>query len=275
MNIINGLKPINYVKFKSSIPEYEDDGVLGCSDSYSQAIREKIRRDDYTHTIPEINSHYTGSLNESQLAALLDYYAPKFDVKDTDSILKLPNVSKAQNVTKRTRKILNIYRGETLEDKPDWMLETVKRAGVKTVIDLVDFGDYYKEKIENAGLNYYCYPIERYVDSHSTPNKEKKDKLIEFIKEMQKDNIYIACSCGTDKTYIGLLLNNAFNPQFNTGANLTSEAHEFSRNVDTFIRSVYPYMTEEDKKSIGWTPAFEEDFKRRYNKDLSDDYCFL
>ena len=38
--------------------------------------------------------------------------------------------------------------------------------------------------------------------------------------------------------------------------------------VMNFARSVYPYMTEDDKISMGWTPEFEEQVKEKLSDNI-------
>lgn len=281
MKVINFNQSNYYPKFKSSIPEYKDDGVLGCSDTFSQLQRERFRREDYPHTIPEVNSlSYGGTLSDRELRDMLDYLAPKHDkskVIDRESIFSLSSKRIYRAFPPIDGKDFNVYRGSTLYGSSPEVYETVKNAGVETVIDLSDFGKDYKEEIENAGMKYYSYPIRLYVWNNSRRDRKfQKDKLIDFIKTVQEGNIYIGCSSGSWQTGHAMMLNNLFNPQIRDRAKmLPEERFNHLETIYDFAEEVYPYMTEEDKKSIGWTPEFEERFKRKINNFNSSETPFF
>ena len=154
----------------------------------------------------------------------------------------------------------NIYRGETLYDAGDEAFKIIKKAGIKTVIDLDNKEDF-KEQVENAGLNYYCFDIYGHIDNPQVPDTEKKDSVVDFIKEMQKDNIYICGNDGLPKVDEAVMINNLLNPNFQGGAWLSCYAPERSEHVEDLVKRLYPLMTEDDKISMGWTPKFEKRFQ--------------
>lgn len=162
----------------------------------------------------------------------------------------------------------NIFIGEGLYygDVPScvtrYCIEILKEAGIKTVIDLEHVGGKYKEIVEDTGLKYYGYSVSDNVFSDNYRNNEKKDKLIDFIKEMQKDNIYVSGNTVMRRD-IAALINQFFNPNFNGRARLSRDFIEFVSHVESFAKEIYGCMTPEDKKSIGWTREFEDDFKKR------------
>ncbi len=168
----------------------------------------------------------------------------------------------------------NIFIGSAIYDDFDYhfddinssntptCLEILKKAGIQTVIDLDNVGGKYKELVKNAGLKYYGYSVSDNVLLNRYENKKCKDNLVDFVKEMQKDNIYI--SGYTVRTRdIAALINFKFNPKFDGGVRLSRDFIESVHSTNRFARKMYDYMTEEDKKSIGWTPEFEKQFKEK------------
>ena len=145
------------------------------------------------------------------------------------------------------------------------MLKKLKQAGIKTVINLGQYGDLYKEKMEKAGFKYVDYDIYHYftggILGGQTNIPEKKEKLIEYIKTMQDEYCYIGCEFGTYRTDAAVFLNNLFNPKVKRNCKIYSP--EMVGFVTVFANLIYKNMTPEDKKAIGWTPEFEEEFKQK------------
>ena len=147
----------------------------------------------------------------------------------------------------RPGKLIHSYRGQSLEDTPAYCLEVLKKAGIKTVIALAG-NDFYKEKVEKAGLEYFDFrvdnrfwnndafkdkaiamkSIESYLRRDLPPEKirfylDRKSetfdnnvadfnkKFIEFINKMKGDYCYIGCEYGTFRTDEALTLNFIFN----------------------------------------------------------------
>lgn len=174
-------------------------------------------------------------------------------------------MSNLSNISTTSRYTPNIYRGSTLYDSPDWVLEKLKKAGIKTIINLGDYGESYKKKIEKAGFEYVDFSISlmRY---HYIDDEQKKDKLIKFIKSMRKEYVYMGCECGTYKTDAAVFFNNLFNPKVKGYCKIYYP--EMVNDVPQIADEIYMNMTDEDKKSIGWTPEFEEKFKEKLAKML-------
>ncbi len=142
-------------------------------------------------------------------------------------------------------------------------LEILKKAGIKTVIDLDYIGGKYKELVENAGFKYYGYSVHENLVSNNYRNKEKKDNLIDFVKEMQKDNIYMSgYTVGTRDS--AAIINAMVNLNFDGRVRLSRDFIEVVDYTESFVKKMYDLMTTEDKKSIGWTPEFEKQFKEKW-----------
>ena len=172
---------------------YSDDGIIGYDDAISEQKRQYIREHYDEWRMPFQSIYDKGS-------RLSDYQVKQI----TDRWEKYHNIQKIPGT--------NIYRGQTLVDKTKELYK-LKQKGIKTIIDLVGYGNEYKEAILNAGFDYYTYNI--YENWWNINDFEPKhvDKLVDFILKMQQENIYIACQHGANDTDIAFILNDFFNPK--------------------------------------------------------------
>ena len=95
---------------------------------------------------------------------------------------------------------------------------------------------------------------------------EKKNKLISFIKAMQKEYVYMGCEYGTYKTDAAVMINNLFNPKVKGYCKIYSP--EMISDIPQIADEIYLNMTEKDKKELGWTPEFEQQFNKKIEKLL-------
>ena len=152
-----------------------------------------------------------------------------------------------------------IYRGQTLVDKPSELL-SLKSKGIKTVIDLVGYGETYSQKVADAGMKYYCYPIyENWWDRFDFTERNYIEELVKFIEKMQEGNIYIGCQHGSNDTDIALILNDFFNPKLEDKCKTKIPASDFTYNLN----SIYDALTSKDKMKLGWTKEFEQRLIKR------------
>lgn len=248
----------NFIAFKSNI--YDDENVLGFDDAISKERRTFIREHYNEYKMP-YQSLYEKEprLEEYQLNKLIDFFAKKPKNINGEDIYHLP-LSNVRNISGSKRYTPNIYRGSTLYDAPDWVIDKIKESGIKTVVDLAGYGDLYKNKLEEHGLEYASF----YLDPgsfHFVDKNSKKDELIKFIKTMQKEYIYMGCEYGTYKTDAAITLNTLFNPKVK-GPCRVGSSFEIGY-VWRVANELYELMTPKDKKEIGWTPEFEKLFKEK------------
>ena len=98
------------------------------------------------------------------------------------------------------------------------------------------------------------------VNIWSDKSRKSIDQFIDFIKFMQKDNVYIGCACGTYRTDFAVMLNSLFNPAAN---------YDYVSNVIDELQAVenlFHNLTESDKLKMGWSKAFDSQFLHRLNK---------
>ena len=255
------IQPVSLYK----IPSFKsnDDNIIAYDDEISQERRKFIREIHEYETMPYYSIYENEPrLDEYEMHKLLNFFVNKPKKIDGDVMSEL-NIPNLHNISRSLRYTPNIYRGATLYDAPDWVLEKLKDAGIKTIINLGDYGESYEEKMKRAGFEYFDFDIRRMRDRHFNP-KEKKDKLIEFIKTMQKEYIYMGCECGTYKTDAAVKFNNLFNPKVKIACKIYSP--EMISDIPDIAEDIYQNMTPEDKESIGWTPEFEENFRDKISQ---------
>ena len=232
MNIIS-LQNNAITSFKS----YQDDGIIGYDDSISKDRRNAIRE------------HYNS------------WHMPYQSIYDknhrlTDYQMQLIIKNLEENHEMQRIKGTSIYRGQTLVDKPH-CLHNLKNFGINTVIDLVGYGKYYEDSVKEAGLKYHTYNIYENWWNNLEVRPRHIEKLVNFICEMQKGNIYIGCEHGSNDTDIALILNNFFNPLFENKEAKTKimpNDSDFPIKLNIF----YDNMTKQHKQKMGWTKEFEQ-----------------
>ena len=181
-------------------------------------------------------------------------------------IFKLP-VEYVHELSKSRFYRPNVFIGSALFDdvfntcNTPVCIEIAKKAGIRTIVDL-DNGTSgkYKEVVENAGLEYYSFPVRR-CTSEEQNKKVLREELVNFIKKMQEDNIYVGSDSWMSRD-TAAYLNFYFNPKFDSVHISTFENVDMNKSL---ARKMYSYLTDEDKKSIGWTPKYEENFKQKLN----------
>ena len=218
---------------------YQDDGIICYDDPAFQEIRNSIREhyNKWHYDIPYKSIYEKGEkLNATQLQLMISNLEKYHEMQKVDDNL-------------------NIYRGQTLVEKPYYLYD-VKNKGVKTIIDLVGYGEGYEEEVKRTGLNYYCYDIYENWWSKIDFDSEDIKKLIDFIKVIQKGNVYIACQHGANDTDIAIILNDFFNPMLSEKVKTTIPANDADFPIK--LNMIYDAFTKIQKKKLGWTKEFEQ-----------------
>lgn len=229
---ISPIKFNNYVSFKS----YQDDGIIGFDDSVSQERRNYIREHYESWRMP-YSSIYEQEHRKTdyQIKQVTSSWGKHHDIE------QIPGT--------------NIYRGQTLVERP-YKLYDLKNRGIKTVIDLVGYGEGYKKEAEQVGLKYYTYNIFDNWWSKINFNSEDIEKLVNFIKTLQKDNIYIGCQHGANDTDIAFILNDFFNPKLEGKIKTTILPTDSDFPIK--LNAIYDSLTSVQKKKLGWTKEYEQ-----------------
>lgn len=179
--------------------------------------------------------------------------------------LNIPNFALLEN---------NGARGESLSSKKNRkFIIPVKKCGIKSVIDLRDkyTSGKYKDMCNNAGLNYYNFPI----DSHSIEDRRIIESLSEMFDVINDGNFYIACAQGLHRTDIALALNYLFNPKSKDVPVMYGHFRDSGFKYDDIARrinSIYKNINEDDLKRMSWgsSSSFEKEFILRKKKFLED-----
>ena len=222
----------------TSFKSYQDDGVIAYDDAVSQERRNYIREhyNSWHYDVPYKSVYEKGNkLTVTQLQSML------CDLEKYHGVQKIDGT--------------NIYRGQTLVEKPYYLYD-IKNKGVKTVIDLVDYGATYKQEVEKAGMDYYVYNIYENWWNKIDFDKEDIKKIVDFIKVMQKDNIYVGCQHGANDTDIAFIINDFFNPKLAGKVKTTIPASDADFPIK--LNMIYEAFTNAQKKSLGWTKEFEQ-----------------
>lgn len=248
----------NFIAFKSNI--YDDENILGFDDDISRQNREFIREHYNEYKMPYQSIYEKeGRMTEYQMDILLKTLMNKPRKVDSDSII---NGVEAYNLRSIGN---NSYRGSTLSDSPI-SLKTLKKAGIKTVIDLAGYGGY-KNKVEDAGLNYFKFnmkssdqPFLYNMWCHSVfdngvgrNDRTFIDDFVKLIQTMQKGYCYIGCEFGTKDTSDALLLYDIFSPKGDKKEIYFDDKRQLNK-----IEVLYSKLTDKDKKLMGWTEEFDK-----------------
>ena len=117
-------------------------------------------------------------------------------------------------ISKLRRLDTKTYSGETLENRPE-ILNKLRSYGIKTVVDFrSEAGNNYKKECENAGLEYFQFPLS-HTKSFSQDveiNDEFVCKLKKLFEVFNRGDAYLGCKWGIDRTNLGLMLNYLLNP---------------------------------------------------------------
>lgn len=92
-------------------------------------------------------------------------------------------------------------------------------------------------------------------------NKNLTKTLVEFIKKMQTDNVFVGCHFGTDTTDTALMLNQYLNP-------LSKDKSFYAIKLDQLdtILDFCDEATPAQKKEIDWTEEFETNLRKKVRK---------
>ena len=98
------------------------------------------------------------------------------------------------------------------------------------------------------------------LDELNIWNNNKRDfinQFVNFIRDMQEENVLIGCAFGTDRTSEMLMLDYFFNPK---GENSASYSRIPDAEDLVHMKNLYNNLTPEDKEKMGWDEEFDDDF---------------
>ena len=150
----------------------------------------------------------------------------------------------------------------------NWLLDKVREAGVKTIIDLrtADQTDRYYHNVMEAGMEYHSIPI----DSKATDVHQIIASLPRLFELMDRGNFFMACAMGRHRTDIAIALYYVFHPTVPIDTVPEMKGH---RNVEkkefryddiaARLNSVMTSMTIEERDMLGLDAGYETEFKCR------------
>ena len=284
------------ITFKSTIADKKyttKPNVLGYDDSCSQDTRAGIREfqeKKYFETSNILSSDYR--LSEHEFKKLVSKMASKPKETNYRSVVSMP-VANVEAINE------NSYRGASLVDDLK-CVKTLKKSGIERVVDLVGY-EKYKNAVLKEGMEYLhpqlgswsnwfdeaCFHTKEslfisrfwYITDPKEKEKAKADfefeyprdvaktkaEIVNFIKFMQKDYLYIGCAYGTYQTDEALLVDYFLNPK--TKVEVMPKASELDL---VAIKNLYANLTPEDKKEMGWDEDFDKNFLKRVAFEIEE-----
>lgn len=273
------------LSFKSNNEEWNVFGF----DYGGQEKRDYIRKWREDNYMPYQSIYEKeGRMSEYQLRNLLAQFVRKPLVLNNEKLLKigLYNLETLGNT--------NSARGAMVKGYELEKLAMLKDAGIKRIASLMQCSEL-EETCKELGLEYLYFDLNSNApcmeDEHTIEQKSRSfwqnianvkdeetlklrinydlekwrqnseksiEKLVEFVRFMQKDNVYIGCACGTYRTDFAVLLNQLFNPL----ANYTCEMSNSLFNTDP-CKNLFKNLTEVHKLKMGWSKSFEKQFLSR------------
>lgn len=161
----------------------------------------------------------------------------------------------------------NGVRGRTLSGaSKGWLMEKVKEAGIKTIIDLrtADATEKFNKKVVYTGLDFHHIPM----DCHNTDVRTIIESLPELFCLLDKGDFYIACAMGRHRTDIAIATYYVFHPivPFNNVPEMRGHRKngkfrndDIARRLNCIMRS----LTDEDCKMLGLSEDYVAEFTRR------------
>lgn len=160
-------------------------------------------------------------------------------------------------------------RGRTMSGRgSNWLLEKVREAGVKIIIDLrtADHTDRYDRNVAEAGLEYHSLPI----DSKNTDVHQIIGSLPLLFELMDRGNFYIACAMGRHRTDIAIALYYVMHPSVpfeevpEMRGHRCPEKKQFRvDDIAARLNSILKAITPAELAALGLPPDYEAEFLRR------------
>lgn len=171
-------------------------------------------------------------------------------------------------------------RGRTMSGRgSNWLLEKVRNAGVKVIIDLrtADHTDRYDRNVVAAGLEYHSLPI----DSKSTDSHQIIASLPLLFRLMDDGNFYISCAMGRHRTDIAIALYYVLHPSvpFASAPEMKGHRDEEKKtfrfdDIAARLNSIIKSITPEELSALNLPPDYATEFNRRKKHLLSQNSHF-
>ncbi len=135
----------------------------------------------------------------------------------------------------------------------------LKKMKVKTIISLsYDCSS----ECRQAGLKYFGFDIpnsNQYDYNNLKDQEEIAKNTCEFFEFINKGNFFIGCNSGKGKVNKALYLNALLNPKFD---DKKIDIYEMSKETAWEFLKIHQFLSEKDKKKLGYTEEFEKRIKK-------------
>lgn len=158
-------------------------------------------------------------------------------------------------------------RGRTLSGRGShWLLQRVRDAGVKVIIDLrtADQTDRFAREVRQAGMEYYSIP----VDSRQTDVHRIIASLPLLFRLIDRGGFYLSCAMGLHRTDIALALYYVFHPSVPLAEVPEMRGHRTEgsfrcEDIAARLNSVMKALTADERCALGLGQDFEKEFQLR------------
>ncbi len=214
--------------------------------------------------------------NELQTKPIAPSIKPQLSIDSKYYMLGLP-------VKYKDGKIMNICTN--LKDTPDfnglrgktplsgkkqavnWRVKAIKKAGIKSVIDLRTTGECSKaalEALNNNGLTYINFPVE-----DMSWEAKSLNSITSFINTVNQGDYYVGCANGEARTDLAIAINYLLNPKAkNYPRFYFAKANTRGVVIKNNIRQILNLITENPQIVKDWGYNSYEDFKEKFSKKI-------
>ncbi len=199
---------------------------IGYADAYTEKYMDYLREHILSQALPP-KELYSGRMSKFELNNFLEKL--------------LPPIIKNKNLPKADLEKLKSYNISKIEG----MQNSYRGPRVYSDIKILE-----PLKLKLVFADYVVDDVMQEMDTN---------KLVEFIKTMQSDSIYIGCLFGTDRTDEALLINQYFNP-------LSRDTNRYPINgIGTLgvFEDILNKLTPVQKKEMCWTQEFETKLRKK------------
>lgn len=218
-----------------------------------------------------------------------------FELSNSHNSVKNINLEKIKALDIKNLRLLNsnIISGGTFAIKPDNELKLLKNTGIDTIIDFrIDAEKNFAGKCKKEGLKYILFPLDDVI-SRNNPNYFTKqtnkqtiikpefiNKLKEYFKVMNNNNVYVGCHYGIDRTNIGLVLNYLLNseyqgypPEIKTWPG-EQKKRVLNLNIKA-VKKIFKSLTDEQKQNLGLELEYQKALAEKISKLIRQNHATL
>lgn len=242
-----------------------------------------------TITNNNLKKDYNTTNNSTNLNNLPHYritFQAKYPYKKVNNDIALNQILIDKLKIKNLRKLdNNNISGPTFATRPDSDLISLKKAGIKRIIDFrAEAEQSFMKKCKSLNLEYFNFPLDHYGRLKDSPyfesiNENKTVVSDKFVKNLNKfinmsndGNAYMGCYYGVDRTNMGVLFDYIFSNKEKSTPKLLHWAEASKKSVVNkdlkIIRKIARRLTPEQKNILNLDDKFKENLDKKINKIL-------